>query len=475
MSEDIKSVGDFHLATAKILTSNGTVLDLKKSSNIVAINLHEDVQRNSVLGEILLEDAAGFVNEGPIIGQEYLQLKLQTPSLKGEMEIIDFTKNVFVINSIQNRTEVGNKVSMYLLTFSTSELVKNNRTRIKESLTGTYSEIVEQMMNKVNCKKRIYIEPTRGVKRIVVPNIPPFSVIEMALHNSTSTLNESFSPTYLFFETSKGYHYRSLASLYAQPIVQTYTTYVPGSQVKDGIVNIESELGNILEYSIVDNSNTVFNFATGVYASNLISHNIYSKSFKTYQYNYFDHFDKEKHITSYHDGKKQYPIFSDVTLEKGGGRSSDFPSRTYLTSISESETDVQNTTIDGTEPFAAPDFHNSLQERASTMNQLEKGLILNIFTHGNTVISAGDIVKMDIPYVAAYKSSKKPKNDRFYKGAFLVKRIKHEFSFTDKKHKSFLTLVKDSLSEKLDGPDTLYEPKPEKKANIIKDKEIFYP
>ena len=114
MSEDIKSVGDFHLATAKILTSNGTVLDLKKSSNIVAINLHEDVQRNSILGEILLEDAAGFVNEGPIIGQEYLQLKLQTPSLKGEMEIIDFTKNVFVINSIQ----IGQKlVIKYLYTY----------------------------------------------------------------------------------------------------------------------------------------------------------------------------------------------------------------------------------------------------------------------------------------------------------------------------------------------------------------------
>ena len=36
----------------------------------------------------------------------------------------------------------------------------------------------------------------------------------------------------------------------------------------------------------------------------------------------------------------------------------------------------------------------------------------------------------------------------------MIKRIKHEFSFTDKKHKSFITLVKDSLEEELDvaGP-----------------------
>jgi len=476
MSKGIKSVGDFDLATAKLITSAGLTIDLKKGSHIVAINLFEDIQRNAISGEIMLEDSAGYVSEAPIIGQEYLQLKIQTSSMKDDTDIINFTENVFVVNSIQNRGEVGNKVSMYLLTFTSSELVKNQRTRVNGSLTGTYSDIVEQMMNKVNCQKKIYIEPTKGIKRIVVPNLSPFKVIEMALQNSTSTLNEKFSPSYMFYETTKAYHYRSLASMYAQPIVQTYTSYTPGSQVlKGGIVDVTKELGNVLDYEIVENSNSLYNFSTGVYGSKLIVHNIYSKTFNEYQYNYFDNFNEEKHITGYHEGKKQYPIFSDVTLEKDGGRSSDFPSRTYLSSMSEGGGDIQNTTEDGTEPFTAPDPQNSLQERASTMNQLDKGLILNILTHGNTVISAGDIVKMDIPLVAAYKTGKKPPNDRFFNGVFLIKRINHEFSFTDKKHKSYLTLVKDSLSEKLEGPDDLYEPKPEKKPIIIKDKEILYP
>ena len=51
------------------------------------------------------------------------------------------------------------------------------------------------------------------------------------------------------------------------------------------------------------------------------------------------------------------------------------------------------------------------------------------------------------------KLQKNRKNDRFYQGVFLVKRIKHEFDFGEKKHGSILTLVKDSLSEKLDGPN----------------------
>ena len=84
-------------------------------------------------------------------------------------------------------------------------------------------------------------------------------------------------------------------------------------------------------------------------------------------------------------------------------------------------------------------------------------------------------MRIDIPLVAAIKTSKNRKNDRFYQGVFLVKSIKHEFDFGAKKHGSILTLAKDSLSEKLDGPDDQYEPKPEKSPTIISEKEIFYP
>ena len=472
MSSGVKAVGDFTLATAEVLTSAGLKINIE--SNILSINLYEDIQRSSISGEILLQDSGGFVSEGPIIGQEYLRLKIHTPSLKAESEVIDFSENVFLINTVQNRTEVGNNVSVYLLTFTSSEIVKNQRVRIRGSLNGTYSDIVKQMLDKVDCQKKIFLEPTKGVKRIVAPNLSPFDVINMSLNLSSSSLNDNFSPTYLFFETFKGYHFRTLASLYAQPTSQIYTTFEPGSQVsKGGVVSIESELANILDYQITDNSSSLYNYATGVLGSKLIVHNIYSKSFNEYTYNYFDSFDNEKHITGYHDSK-QFPIFSEVSIEKDGSRASDFPTRTYLTSISQGETDTNNTTKDGTEPFIAPDPQNTVQERISTINQLDKGIILNIETHGNTVISAGDIVRLDIPLVAAIKTEKNRQNDRFYQGVFIIKRLKHEFDFGSKKHKTLLTLVKDSLAEKLDGPKGQYEPKPEKSSVVISDKESLY-
>ena len=158
MSE-IRAAGDFNLATAEIITSTGAKINIK-DSNIIGINIIENIRSSSVTGEIMIQDAAGFVNEGPIIGQEYLKLKLQTSSLKNELDIIDFTKNVLHINSVQARAEAGNNVSIYVLTFTSAELTKNQRTRVNGSLTGTYSDIVKQMMNRVDCQKTIFIEPT---------------------------------------------------------------------------------------------------------------------------------------------------------------------------------------------------------------------------------------------------------------------------------------------------------------------------
>ena len=74
-SNVIRAVGDFQLATATIITSAGIEINIKP--NIVQLTLFEDCQRNSLSGEIMVQDSAGFVNEAPIIGQEYLQFHTQ--------------------------------------------------------------------------------------------------------------------------------------------------------------------------------------------------------------------------------------------------------------------------------------------------------------------------------------------------------------------------------------------------------------
>ena len=472
---EILEAGDFTLAEARLLTSSGLDIDVKE--NIMQINFYEDILKNSITGEILVQDAGGFVSIGPIMGQEYLRLKIFTASITEDVAIIDFTKNVLLINSVENRTEVGNDISAYVLSFTTSEIVKNQRTRVNKALSGSYSDIVEEMLKVVDCQKKVFLEPTKGVKRIIAPNIPPFSVIDLAAKYATSQSTEKLLPNYLFYENFLGYNFRSLSSLYTQPVVQQYKTFIAGTQQPSvGIVgkntntnssgaldhSMERQYQMIIGHEMVDGNDTLFNHTTGVYASKHIVHDIVTKSFKTKFYNYFDNFGNEKHI-----GKN--PIFSETSIDKNGKRVSDFPTRTFLTSKSTfGLNDAQHVSGPYTYPFSI-DPENSLQERTSTLNQLNRGIIINLAVVGGTHVKAGDIVDVEIPLTAAFAppDSEDAGNDRFYSGKFLVKNLYHSFDFGEKKHKMILTCVKDSLEKPLQCVDGQTEPKPNKSLNVV--------
>ena len=102
---EIQAVGDFNLSKAEIITSSGLKLDI--SSSIINITFFEDIGQSAITGQILLQDPAGISSIGPIIGQEYLRLKIQTPTLKDKSEIINFTENVLIVNSLETRKDTA--------------------------------------------------------------------------------------------------------------------------------------------------------------------------------------------------------------------------------------------------------------------------------------------------------------------------------------------------------------------------------
>ena len=78
----IQAVGDFELVKAEITTSSGMVIDL--SASIIHITIFEDTSMSAISGDILLQDSFALTSVGPIIGQEYLKLKIRTPTLTDE-------------------------------------------------------------------------------------------------------------------------------------------------------------------------------------------------------------------------------------------------------------------------------------------------------------------------------------------------------------------------------------------------------
>jgi len=75
MAEGLTAAGEFTVDDARILTSTG--LEVNIFPSIIAITLYESTELLTVSGNILMQDSANVANIGPIIGQEYLFLKIK--------------------------------------------------------------------------------------------------------------------------------------------------------------------------------------------------------------------------------------------------------------------------------------------------------------------------------------------------------------------------------------------------------------
>ena len=74
--------GEFSLKEMKLLTSAGAVIDIKKLPQ--SIEIFENIMSPSLTGNRPLLDIANVMENAPILGQEYMSLKIETPTLEEE-------------------------------------------------------------------------------------------------------------------------------------------------------------------------------------------------------------------------------------------------------------------------------------------------------------------------------------------------------------------------------------------------------
>ena len=461
MADGLQHAGEFKIDICELITSTGMRIDLK--TTVMGLTLFEDISSLTVSGTIVVADSVNMVSHGPVLGQEYLYLKIHTPTFtEAGSGVIDFSKNVFLVHSVAAREKMTNGTQVYSLNFVSQELIKNQRLKVMQSLTASWSDIVTKMLTDtayLDTKKDMVIEPSAGIKKFVSPNIRPLDVVKLAAKQAVSTFKGQ--STYLFYETLKGFNFRTLASMYNIPEQLEYTTFLPGTNItKDGNIDVLKDLQTILSYDIISNNDNIVNYRSGMYGSKLIVHDIIGKTYTTDVYNYHDNFENEHHIVGGVTAElSEFPLASDLYVNEKDQRVSDFYARTFLMPTSKSgENDAQHNTEVNNNPYMSYDPENWVQSRNSQMIQLENAFNINIEVHGNTLINVGDKVTVNIPYTGVIKGNSK--YDRFYQGPFLIKTIRHDFNVLAKpaQHRMYMNLVKDSLEEQIFAPDDNYEP-----------------
>ena len=94
----MSQAGDFIIEELILITSNNLAVDL--TASVMGLTIFESIVDMTVTGTIALYDSINLASYGPIIGQEYLHLKIKTPEFTNSNTVIDFSENAFFVHTI---------------------------------------------------------------------------------------------------------------------------------------------------------------------------------------------------------------------------------------------------------------------------------------------------------------------------------------------------------------------------------------
>ena len=439
---ELQYAGEYDISQCKILTTGGGEFDILPVVQDIVI--YESIFSQSISGIITIQDTTDLVNNGPIIGEEKLLIKILTPQENERPDtVIDFTKtplDIYKIGAFLGDGEKANVVSMH---FASQEVYRNAISKISRSYKGSCSEIVDKIFRDkeyLDSDKQLTLEETNGLRKIVFPSMKPFKAIDMMCRQSSSK-NFNNSPTYLFYETTKGYNFRSVDGLCSQEPIMEYEENVP-DRVDSGSKNIMSNLKTINEFSIIEPRDTTQNVYEGMLSSNTKVHDIYNKKINYFTYNYFDEFDNDTHL----EDKPFISEAKDKLSNKGLADYSNALNFVTITSSGKSFDEFSNTEagIEIVYPYALDDLEKIIMRRNSRLRQFQNSITLNMTVPGNTSIQAGDVLHISI---GASSTVTDRTDDPNYTGKYLITKIRHTFNngLKEVRHTINMTVVKDSV------------------------------
>ena len=433
---DLQFAGEFLVEECQIVSTTGKVYDINPL--VEEINVFENIYTAAVSGDIVIKDTTNIVQNFPIIGEEKLILKIQTPQAKPEPETtIDFTLSPLIIYKINSQYGEGENAQIISLQFGSMEGFRNTTSRVSQSYSGQPNEIVEKILrdeNYLKSKKTFYFEPTANNAKIIFPNIRPFKCIKHLSNISNSQLNNA-SPSYLFYETTKGFHFRTYDSMCREDPKLFLKENVGASLNEKGVIDAQKNLDTLINYQRVSSKDTVKNLNSGMISSKLIKHDVYHKRLDLYKYNYLDNFDRDIHP----DNGEATPIIStakDPDTNKSLIDNED--TKLFVVSTASGYSFEES----GNYPYQSDNLEQTLQRKTARRQQFENGHILNIEVNGQTFIQAGDKINLEIGATSALTQDKE---DKQISGNYIITHLRHTFTKSQQlKHKIVMQVAKDS-------------------------------
>ena len=455
----VQYAGEYKLLECKVMSSTGMVARL--DDKVIQFQIFENLFSQSLVASMTIVDNTNMIMKMPFIGQEFVSFKVETP----DVGRIDFTDNVFAVTNIKARQDVSNDTQLYDLTLVSPESLRNSRTRVSKSYSGSISTMVTKILRDktlIDTNKNIYTDTTSGSRKFIAPNVRPFRFIRNLTREALSGVHES-SPHFYFFENTKGFQFRNLDGLYKRPTKGDFVAdseSVMGSDNTQPSQNIEKDYRRILQFAISRTNDTLITSMGGMFGSSLIKYNIFHKNYQQYDFNYFRKFKKHGRIDA-------NPIYNNTIVDRRRNTMGSFPnskihlhptSNNGLTDTTYYDSDIGYTHKDNP-------VENWLQSTKSKAMELSGGINIQLKVHGYSQLCVGDMVNIELPITGTDHDDEGV--DTIYNGRFLVTQLKHDFNQAERQHRMTMSVVKDSIGIKHKNSRSSNEPRGKRGKNYV--------
>mgnify|MGYP003133740865 FL=1 len=464
---NLQYAGEFRISEIAIFNVYGNVAGIATAS--AELSIYEDIEQNFITGNLTFVDTEDLVNKLPILGQEYLEFKVRTPlkSTYGEGEY-DFTNTRTGVYKC-TKERLNSNTQQDSLDFISTEAIKDSNTKISRAFDGPYDDAVAKTFKNtwgLNSKKKFYVQPTQGNFKFVAPNTRPTDLMNMIA--SRAVPKTSIAPGYFFYENGQGFHFRSIDSFFFMakseglaPHPEMFE-YFADSETARGLNNPRdnpmSQMRTVKSFKVLPQNDLITGQRTGTYASKLITHDQYNKTFKEHEYNYIDdyirtpHLEKDDAMTDQAEYRGFIPQahydFNDTETTNTRSQGSAYK---YLSDYSDARIMVQSNTANihnsnMKEGYKVSEYVQRRKNVLGTMNALQ----CELETHGNTHLNIGHIIRINVPRAGRNKFGiKSADHDKYLTGRWLITAIRHRFNIADQIHTMALTCIKETYKTPL--------------------------
>lgn len=486
--------GDFRTSEIILYSYGGSQLDITGLTAVV--NIYQDLDSAFQSGNIMFFDSVGAANRLPIIGNEFIEFKMRTPIEGDGDEEINATNHRFQVYE-KKSVKTAQNVQAIALFFTSIESIRNERLRVSKSLSGSYAEMVNTLVKGdktlLNSKKDLFIDPTLGSYKFTFPNVRPIDGIRM-IQGLSEPANFK-TPHYMFYENNRGFHYRTLESLYREsgdtdrnrPFVAYFdllSAFNPNFSTPD--TGTDSPITKPYSFTFAESYNTLANTRRGMFGSTIFSHNLIDKKFTKSKLTYTNYYEQALHIDAPTGAGNKYQgimppgpaDFDDeytVDDKSYGSTNKKQINRLHASKLTKASNADNRKYMDDyfARVFVEPEtvsnhIFNSegtgLDPRLTAKQALSIAsrdyFSMDIDVPGNFTYNIGDLVWCEVPSYNAAEQTNDSKVERddvidqLLTGRYLISKVHHQIDLLDQKHTTALTVVRNVFATDLPNADT---------------------